>query len=404
MMRIVKLAFCGLGLLTLTAACTADDGLAVAGPAAPDGQDVMTADREIGLCVSAAAPVSGRTTRDGATSYDYDLLQEEATFDPLDASAGRNFFHVEARNASDRDSVYIDSYVRYYPYATDGFLWQFCKSDGTREHYYWPASSVFDFFAYAPAMSGGAVTAPSHAANGVAYSGFDTATNTHTLTCDLSEGSFTAGNQSGMQEFIYAYEPGQSYADQGETGVTLRFQHPLSAVYLKIESAFQGLQLYTVTFTSADDPATNTYGQGIYYAGTGTCSTDGTTWEHDEHDMASAFTINVSKVMGTSMFIGYIFTKPYLVMPQPLTDREGLEDVVMTLLYKKLGEADNRTITLPITDTIKAWESGKAYIYTLDIGADESITVGVEVEPWNYQGNYTDVGVDKDITETKYDN
>lgn len=381
-----KTIYYSIGLMVaLLAGCTAEEAATSSEAEAAEGGEIRLA-----VAGSGGLAVTRAT---GATSYDYDILQEECSW-----PGNENYFKLTARMSANLNKVYIDDYVMYNTYVTE-FPWRICELDGTQRKYYWPSSTAFDFFAYAPATSGGAYVAPSIAANGVTYDGFDEESNVHTLSCNLE--GFSYGDQSGLKEFIYAYETNQTYANQGATGVTLHFQHPLSAIFLRLSSAFENMMLKTVTFTSRSAGAN---GIGIYHQGTGTCSTDGTAWEHLEGATASEFKFIVNKIMGQTMFIGDIFDTPFLVMPQPLVDREGLEDVVMTIKFAKgvddgagnISWPREKTVTLSITGVIDAWESGKAYTYSLELGKDESVIVSASVEPWNYQGAYTHTNIDED--------
>ena len=338
-----------------------------------------------GAEISLAVTGDAMTRRDGASDYDLDYLISESSW-----PGNQNYFKVDAYMQSDLSKKYIDSYVMYNTYLTEK-PWRFCTTGGEQNTYYWPGNQVFDFFAYAPAMSGGAATPPSIASNGITYDGFDHEANKHTLTCDLR--SFKDGDQESLTEFVYAYETDKTQAQHADTGVTLHFQHPLSAIFVRLASGFLNTDLYSVTFTGAADGAN---GRGIYYEGTGTCGTDGTTWTVKEGATASDFNIDIYMTMGYEMFIGNVYEKPFLVMPQTLTDRQGLEDVVIKIRYRKPNGSNTLVVTLPVTNEVKEWEAGKAYVYALDLGKDDSITVGVTVEPWSYKGDYTEVGVDED--------
>lgn len=382
----MKTIYYSIGFMAaLLAGCTAEDA-GTAGEA-----DAPAEGGEIRLAVAGTSGLSA--TRSGALSYDYDYLQNECSW-----PGSENYFKLEARMSANLDKVYIDDYVMYNTYVSE-YPWRICEIDGTQLKYYWPGSTAFDFFAYAPATSGGVAVPPTILDNGLTYDGFDPVENKHTLSCNLTE--FRYGDQSDLKEFIYAYETNQTYAKQGVSGVTLHFQHPLAAIYIRLASAFENTKLNSVTFKSRNSTPT---GSGIYYTGTGTCTTDGTTWEHLEGAHANDFKININKVMGSTMFIGNIFDEPFLVMPQPLADRQGLEDVVMEIRFAK-GHDDGggsiswpveKIVTLPITGVIDRWESGKAYTYSLELGKDESVIVNASVESWNYQGNYTGVMVDDD--------
>ena len=350
-------------------------------PAGMTRQDAPDGDGEIRLAVTGNA----LTRADGATDYDVEQLIDEASW-----PGNQNYFRLTARMASDLSKTYIDGYVMYNTYLSEN-PWRFCTLTGERKTYYWPGTQAFDFFAYAPAVAAGEAHEPSIAKNGLTYDGFDADEDKHTLTCNLT--AFMTGDQTDLKEFIYAYAKNQTQALQGESGVTLRFQHPLAAIFLRISSSFLNTDLYSVTFTGE---TAQSNGKGVYAEGTGTCGTDGTMWEVKEGVTASDFNIDVYKTMGYEMFIGNLFEKPFLVMPQALADREGLDDVVMKIRYRKPNGNATKTVYLPVTSEVKAWEAGKAYYYGIDLGKDESVTVSVEVEPWNQMGSYTDEGVDED--------
>ena len=364
------------------AACTSDH---------EEGGSVETSaaqGNEIRIAVAGTSSY-GITRSEGAVSYNNDYLKEEASW-----PGSENYFKVTARFSSELSKKYIDNYVMYNTYSNDVNPWQICTTDGTPKTYYWPASTAFDFFAYAPAMKGGAVHEPTIAENGMTVDAFDDANNRQTLTADLR--AFRYGDQTDLKEVVYAYSTGQTYAKQGVTGVSLQFQHPLAAIVLRISGAFDQLLLNTVKFTSE----TTTKGSGIYHQGVGTCTPADTRWEIPESAAPADLNIDIYKIMNQTMYIGDIFEKPFLVIPQTLVDREGLEDLVMEISFQKKSAGPGydavKTVMLPITKKVTSWEAGKLYVYSLELGKDESVIVGCSVEAWNAHGSYTHIDIDSD--------
>ena len=74
--------------------------------------------------------------------------------------------------------------------------------------------------------------------------------------------------------------------------------------------------------------------------------------------------------------------------------------MVMEISFQKKSAGPGydavKTVTLPITEKVTSWEAGKSYVYSLELGKDESVIVGCSVEAWNAHGSYTNIDIDSD--------
>ena len=379
----------------LLTACQADDAPAVAATDAeqPAGggavADTLSGRHEIFFRVGSA---DQRQATRAVTFWDIDRLKTDCDY----LGTVQNYFSVTAYmdglSDTDDNGKFINSsgkiHVLYIESNT--MPWRFCTPDGAVQHYYWPETIPLNFFAYHPCqmpLNTDGVTPPDPSTCITVGAYTDRAPQ---LTCTALP--LTNIGQASLKEFIYAYTEAITYKDYGGYA-PLTFQHPLAAVTLTLSSCFPQLKLLNVTF------------ERVYNNGTGTCTTSSVAWTTtgalgnlsltwDPNDFGED-SPTYRKEMGVSMNIGRI-DGPFLVLPQALTDRDGLEDVTMKITYQKLGEPNPKDITLPITSTVKTWESGKHYIYELELGKDESVIIGCTVEDWVDHGNYTDIGVDED--------
>ena len=367
----------------LLTGCQGDDGMtAVAAEAEQSAEGTAVTQHEI--CFRVGSSAQQRATR-AVSFYDIDRLQTDCDF----MGTTNNYFSVTAYMDGSTEKFINSSgniHVLYLESPTQP--WRFCMPYGNVLHYYWPETIPLNFFAFHPCeMSGGEPTANPDPSTCLSIGTY--ADRTPQLECTALP--LTNIGQATLTELIYAYTEAITYKDYGGYA-PLTFQHPLAAVSLTLSSAYPGLTLEEVTF------------ERVYNNGTGTCSTSCVAWTTtgtvgnlqltwNPYDTAEE-SPTYQKIMGTSMHIGTI-DGPFLVLPQALTDRDGLADVTMTIKYKKVGETE-KDITLPITGTVKTWESGKHYIYDLELGKDESVIIGCTVEDWIDHGNYTNIGVDED--------
>ena len=368
--------------LVLTA-CQSDDRQTATSTQGGTSDDTQSAFHEINFQVNAADRQSD--TR-AVTFADLDRLQSDCYV----MGSTRNYFSVTAYMDGETDRFINSSGNIHVLYSGTGSTpWHFCTKDGTVQTYFWPETIPLNFFAFHPCqMEGGVPTDKPDPATCLRLGAY--ADRTPQLECTALP--LTNIGQATLQELIYAYTEAITYKDYGGYA-PLTFQHPLAAVSLTLSSCYPGLTLTGVTF------------KNIYNNGMGVCSPTSVSWttmgpvgslvlSWNKNDSAEE-SPTYQKIMGQTMFIGAI-DGPFLVLPQALTDRDALSDVSMEIKYIKRGEIVEKSIELPMTDTVKEWLSGKHYIYQLELGKDESIIVGCVVEEWADHGN-TPVGIDEDF-------
>lgn len=124
-------------------------------------------------------------------------------------------------------------------YVTDKWVW----SDGK---HYWPASGNLDFFGYMPA------TPPSYITAGPTYSAPGSVPQASFTCSDLpmtyNATSPEAGQGSSLQEFVWGITVAQNKANQGATGVTMKFRHPFACLKFQLAASHPDIQINSITF------------------------------------------------------------------------------------------------------------------------------------------------------------
>lgn len=213
--------------------------------------------------------------------------------------------------------------------------WEF--SDGK---HYWPASGSLDFFAYMPAAAPSYIT-------GLTY----TTARAPQFSCTSLP--MTPDGQSATEEFIYALTTGQSKAGQGNSGVTLTFQHPFARIKLQLSESQEDIHINSITLKSIKN-------NGDYVHGTGwTPSGDATNF---------VFTLNndykANHDFGT-----------YLMMPQ-----NWAGEIEVDADWNVWGVSKNHTVSATVPTT---WQSGYSYTYTITITeTDLKVDIAKFTEQW----------------------
>lgn len=213
--------------------------------------------------------------------------------------------------------------------------WEF--SDGK---HYWPASGSLDFFAYMPAAAPSYITGPTY-----------TTARAPQFTCTSLP--MTPDGQSATEEFIYALTTGQSKAGQGNSGVTMTFQHPFARIKLQLSESQEDIHINSITLKSIKN-------NGDYVHGTGwTPSGDATNF---------VFTLNndyeANHDFGT-----------YLMMPQ-----NWAGEIEINADWNVWGVSKNHTVSATVPTT---WQSGYSYTYTITITeTDLKVDIAKFTEQW----------------------
>ena len=235
-------------------------------------------------------------------------------------------------------------------------------SDGK---HYWPAEGSLDFFAYMPASIPSYITDLSDVASQVTYAARNPRFKCKNLpmTYDASdESKSTAGQGSGLQEFVYALTTGRTKALDGAGGVTLIFQHPFARIDMKLSSAqAKPVTINTITFKTLKNNGTYTYNGGPNkWELTGDATDFKVTLDQD-------FTVPVTdQNIGTS----------YMMIPQNWTGNIEVEAT-----WDDWGVPLKHTLTKKI-DAVN-WAPGTCYTYTFTITETDLIVNSTKyTEQW----------------------
>lgn len=249
--------------------------------------------------------------------------------------------------------------------------WNF--SDGK---HYWPATDDLDFFAYMPE------TAPSYITTGPTYSAPGTpgvpqaqfTCENLPMTYDASDTE--AGQGSDLEEFIWGITVGQNKANQGVSGVTMKFRHPFARIKFQLAANHHNVQINSITFKNLKTGGTctlnNTAADTYYYTTSVwsdlTPAEGGTDLVMSFDGDGQAFNDNPA----TPTPIG----PDFIMIPQ---DWAG--EIVVNADCLFWGEKKNYpslTTTIPTT-----WQPGYSYTYTFTINPDNLIVnISKFTEQW----------------------
>lgn len=161
--------------------------------------------------------------------------------------------YVENTNTKYINPVQVD-------YVTDKWVW----SDGK---HYWPASGDLDFFAYMPA------TAPSYITEEPTYSIVEDHPQAQFTCANLpmtyNAATPAAGQGSDLEEFVWGITVGQNKAEQGASGVTMKFRHPFARIKFQLAANHPEVIINSITFKNLKTGGTctlnNTAADTYYY-------------------------------------------------------------------------------------------------------------------------------------------
>jgi hypothetical protein len=232
-------------------------------------------------------------------------------------------------------------------------------SDGK---HYWPAEGALDFFAYMPAAVPSYITNMSDVASLVTYAARNPQFKCKNLPMTYDASTSTAGQGSGLQEFVYALTTGRTKALDGADGVTLNFQHPFARIDMKLSDAqAKPVTINTITFKTLKNNGTYTHnGSPNKWALTGDATDFKVTLDQDY------------AVTGTEQTIG----TSYLMIPQNWTGNIEVEAT-----WVDWGVSLKHTLTKQI-DAV-TWAPGTSYTYTFTITeTDLIVNTSKYTEQW----------------------
>lgn len=141
-------------------------------------------------------------------------------------------------------SAYVENTTTSYinpvqvNYETGKWVW----SNGK---HYWPASGNLDFFAYMPATKPSYITEPTYS---IVESHPQASFTCANLPMTYNAATPAAGQGSDLQEFVWGITIGQNKANQGASGVTMKFRHPFACIKFQLAASHPNIIINSITF------------------------------------------------------------------------------------------------------------------------------------------------------------
>ncbi|MBR6831496.1 MAG: fimbrillin family protein [Tidjanibacter sp.] len=358
------LTYCLVALLCMVSSCSKNE------------EGISTSLEQIHLEVADMSSIQTRTQL--FDNYDDLISQGNFTLDAYLKNNGNNF---------------IDNAWVYYFLPDDAVVgeWRFrdVVNQGNLINFYWPNYTNLDFVAYLPReLSKTACESVSDisytATNGVNF----TATMPAVIN-DRTEEERIAENAK--QELVYACR-----LDQGkEAGsVKLRFVHPFATIRFRLHQSHRDLQINSITLYNVNISGEFSSGQDTFepYL-SNNLGQDYLTYSNWIGTESGSIKINLDKVVPDDINYQSQIGGPYLVIPQILNDSN--RTINLSVNYTWNGETVESAQYPIATASVPAWQPGKKYTYTLDLGDNkEEILFKIIVEEWEkgeedgYENNY----------------
>ena len=237
------------------------------------------------------------------------------------------------------------AYMGSTPYFSTHVTWSSSSSKWVFDDgkHFWPTSGTVTFYGYSmvPSCFG---TSHTHASGIPQF----TCTNLP-MTSDGS--SDVTNDQDDLWEFVYAKATGTK-AENGETGVTLNFQHPFTRINLKFSSTQESIHINTITFKSLKN-------NGNFNDGTWTLTGE-----------ATNFVVTANSDYSAGNDIG-----SYLMIPQSWAG-----EIEVEATWTDWGEQLAHTVTATVPTT---WQAGYSYTYTFTVTeTDLKVDTSKFTEQW----------------------
>ena len=220
---------------------------------------------------------------------------------------------------------------------------------------YWPLAGSLSFIAYSPYDASGV----SISSDGVSATDY-TIQNAAQMTTDLCYASATVADCSNHPE-----------------SVSLIFSHALSQVVFRVKAA----GYYTNASNTVSLALTSLSLGGIYSIGD---FADGV-WDNLETEYSYSITnSSTTLTYDGSNNPNEIEIGSYLFLPQELSGNACI-NVGYSIAQTVSGTTNtlvNSPVAIPLGGTISEWQTGKKYIYTLNIGLNNLISFTVSVAGW----------------------
>ena len=309
----------------LLAACSPNE------PPQPEAQDEICLNATVWQMMQGAPARSDSAPARPGTQDNAPLCA--MTYEPGTLTSGSFTAAAYVENTTD---VYIAPVQ--VNYVTDKWVW----SDGK---HYWPASGSLDFFAYMPASVPSYITDNSDVASQVSYVARNPQFKCKNLPMTYDSASPSAGQGSGLQEFVYALVTDQNKTTPGASGVSLNFQRPFAKIVLQLSSTQAAIHIDTIRLKSIKNNGTYSHTSSPKWAPTG-ASTNFVVALNGDYDADDVF-------------------GSFIMIPQ-----NWAGDIDVEADWIDWGENFTHTLTAHVPTN---WEAGHSYIYTFTITPKEVI-------------------------------
>ena len=285
---------------------------------------------EVGNNSISFAPVASKTTRS---------IIEGTTY-----PASETFVVSSFINGSDS---YFENVTASYSSSLD--LW------APDEDQYWPLSGSLEFIAYSPASAGADIDA----SDGVTATSY-TIQSAAQMTTDFCYASAAVADCSAHPD-----------------AVPLNFSHALAQVVFRVKAAEY--------YTNATISMTSLSMGGIYSVGdfaSEAWTNQNTEYTYPLSSTSTELTYDSSDDPETIDVCSYLFIPQELGSNAAITVGYSITQTVSGNDYV----FDNSPVSVPLGGTVTQWEPGKKYIYTLNIGLNNVITISASAVGWSDQG------------------
>ena len=260
--------------------------------------------------------------------------------------ATRANFYTTGTDGLKSNGFNCAAYIGSTPYFSTLVTWNDSKWGFKDGKHFWPTSGTVTFYGYStePSCFG---TSHTHASGIPQF----TCTNLP-MTSDGSSDVTNDNDQDDLWEFVYAKATGTK-AENGETGVTLNFQHPFTRINLKFSSTQGSIHINTITFKSLKN-------NGNFNDGTWTLTGE-----------ATNFVVTANSDYSAGNDIG-----SYLMIPQSWAG-----EIEVEATWTDWGEQFAHTVSTKL-DAI-TWQAGYSYTYTFTVTeTDLKVDTSKFTEQW----------------------
>lgn len=301
-------------------------------------------------------------------------------YEDIDAMKAEASFGLDAYLEDGSNSLYLDSV-----WVIHNQGWYFRDREQERLlDYYWPNDHLTNFVAFMPYDLSKSVMKDSEIKfvnDEVTFRcTLPGTTGVDRVIGDKNEEQRKA--EHAIHELVYACRKDCRKGEGNTDAVKLRFVHPFAAVKFNLSQSHRNLAIHSIILSGVHNTGTYANGNDTYDTySTNQDALQYDTWNFDGYTSGN-FTVNYEKTVPEDINYYSLIGGPYVVIPQDLSN------ITLSVNYTwdKGGDEKVSGTTPPVNleqGDITAWQPGKIYTYTLDMGDNkEEILFRATVEEW----------------------